>query len=59
MSASYVSPLAEGKKYDQHRRIYLPRWVEEQLGLTPGVSYVTFIPEGDTITIRKVSISLD
>lgn len=54
-----INPLAEVKKYDPHRRVYLPRWVEEKLGLMPGESYVTFVPNGDEITIRKVSISLD
>ena len=54
-----INPLAEVKKYDPHRRVYLPRWVEEQLGLVPGESYVTFVPKTGDITIRKVSISLD
>ena len=46
------------KKYDINRRIYLPKWVEEDLGIIPGQSYVTFVQDGKNIVIKKVSISI-
>ena len=50
--------VTDVKKYDINRRIYLPKWVEEDLGLVPGQSYVTFVQDGSNIAIKKVSISL-
>ena len=32
--------------------------LEEDLGLIPGQSYVTFVQDGDNIVIKKVSISI-
>ena len=52
-------PITDVKKYDINRRIYLPKWVEEDLGLVPGECYVTFIQRGENIVIKKVSISID
>ena len=51
-------PVTDVKKYDINRRIYLPKWVEEDLGLIPGQSYVTFVQDGNNIVIKKVSISI-
>ena len=51
-------PVTDVKKYDINRRIYLPKWVEEDLGLIPGQSYVTFVQDGSNIVIKKVSISI-
>jgi len=51
-------PVTDVKKYDINRRIYLPKWVEEDLGLMPGQSYVTFVQDGRNIVIKKVSISI-
>ena len=51
-------PVTEVKKYDINRRIYLPKWVEEDLGIIPGQSYVTFVQDGKNIVIKKVSISI-
>ena len=50
--------VTDVKKYDINRRIYLPKWVEEDLGLMPGQSYVTFVQDGNNIVIKKVSISI-
>ena len=50
--------VTDVKKYDINRRIYLPKWVEEDLGLMPGQSYVTFVQDGSNIVIKKVSISI-
>ncbi|MDG1544972.1 MAG: hypothetical protein P8R32_01815 [Candidatus Poseidoniia archaeon] len=52
-------PITDVKKYDINRRIYLPKWVEEELALVPGECYVTFIQRGENIVIKKVSISID
>ena len=52
-------PITDVKKYDINRRIYLPKWVEEDLGLVPGECYVTFTQRGENIVIKKVSISID
>ena len=52
-------PITDVKKYDINRRIYLPKWVEEDLDLVPGECYVTFIQRGENIVIEKVSISID
>ena len=51
-------PVTDVKKYDINRRIYLPKWVEEDLGINPGESYVTFVRKGDDIVIKRVSISI-
>ena len=51
-------PVTDVKKYDINRRIYLPKWVEEDLGIIPGQSYVTFVQDGKNIVIKKVSISI-
>ena len=51
-------PVTDVKKYDMNRRIYIPKWVEENLGLSPGQSYVTFVQDGRNIVIKKVSISI-
>ena len=51
-------PDTDVKKYDINRRIYLPKWVEEDLGIIPGQSYVTFVQDGKNIVIKKVSISI-
>ena len=51
-------PGTDVKKYDINRRIYLPKWVEEDLGIIPGQSYVTFVQDGKNIVIKKVSISI-
>ena len=51
-------PVTDVKKYDINRRIYLPKWVEEDLGIIPGQSYVTFVKDGKNIVIKKVSISI-
>ena len=51
-------PVTDVMKYDINRRIYLPKWVEEELGITPGESYVTFVRKGTDIVIKKVSISI-
>jgi len=51
-------PVTDVKKYDINRRIYLPKWVEEDLGINPGESYVTFVTKGDDIVIKRVSISI-
>ena len=52
--------ITDVKKYDINRRIYLPKWVEEDLGLVPGESYVTFDKEGtDIVRLRKVKIVYD
>ena len=51
-------PVTDVKKYDINRRIYLPKWDEEDLGLIPGQSYVTFVQDGNNIVIKKVSISI-
>tara|TARA_B100001146_G_scaffold223398_1_gene237926 strand:- start:1244 stop:1420 length:177 start_codon:yes stop_codon:yes gene_type:complete len=50
--------VTDVKKYDINRRIYLPKWVEEDLGLMPGQSYVTFVQDKNNILIKKVSISI-
>ena len=47
-------PVTDVKKYDINRRIYLPKWVEEELGINPGESYVTFVRKGDDIVIKRV-----
>ena len=52
-------PITDVKKYDINRRIYLPKWVEEDLDLVPGECYVTFIQRGENIVIKKVSIIID
>ena len=52
-------PITNVKKYDINRRIYLPKWVEEDLELVPGECYVTFIQSGKNILIKKVSITVD
>ena len=54
-----MDPITDVKKYDKFRRVYLPRWVEEELGLIPGKNYVTFVSKNGDITIKKVNISLD
>ena len=51
-------PVTDVKKYDINRRIYLPKLVEEDLGIIPGQSYVTFVQDGKNIVIKKVSISI-
>jgi len=51
-------PVTDVKKYDINRRIYLPKWVEEELGITPGESYVTFVRNGKDVLIKRVSISI-
>ena len=51
-------PVTDVKKYDINRRIYLPKWVEEDLGINPGESYGTFVRKGDDIVIKRVSISI-
>ena len=51
-------PVTDVKKYDINRRIYLPKWVEEDLEIIPGQSYVTFVQDGKNIVIKKVSISI-
>ena len=51
-------PVTDVKKYDINRRIYLPKWVEEDLGINPGESYDTFVRKGDDIVIKRVSISI-
>ena len=51
-------PVTDVKKYDINRRIYLPKWVEEELGITPGESYVTFVRNGEDVLIKRVSISI-
>ena len=51
-------PVTDVKKYDINRRIYLPKWVEEDLGIIPGQSYVTFVQDRKNIVIKKVSISI-
>ena len=59
INAIELMPITDVKKYDINRRIYLPKWVEEDLGLVPGECYVTFIQRGENIVIKKVSISID
>ncbi len=51
-------PVTDVKKYDVNRRIYLPRWVEEELELIPGKSYVTFIEANGEVVMKRVSISI-
>ena len=51
-------PVTDVKKYDINRRIYLPKWVEEELEITPGESYVTFVRNGKDVVIKRVSISI-
>ena len=51
-------PGTDVKKYDINRRIYLPKWVEEELGINPGESYVTFVRNGEDVVIKRVSISI-
>ena len=51
-------PVTDVKKYDINRIIYLPKWVEEDLGINPGESHVTFVRIGDDIVIKRVSISI-
>ena len=51
-------PVTDVKKYDINRRIYLPKWVEEELGITPGESYVTFVRNGKDVVIKRVTISI-
>ena len=52
--------ITDVKKYDINRRVYLPKWVEEDLGLVPGESYVTFDKEGtEVVRLRKVKIVYD
>ena len=51
-------PVTDVKKYYINRRIYLPKLVEEDLGIIPGQSYVTFVQDGKNIVIKKVSISI-
>ena len=53
-----VQNVTDVKKFDMNRRIYLPRWVEEELGLQAGESYVTFVQEGASICIKKVAITI-
>ncbi len=53
-----VQNVTDVKKFDMNRRIYLPRWVEEELGLQAGESYVTFVQEGNSICIKKVAITI-
>jgi bifunctional DNA-binding transcriptional regulator/antitoxin component of YhaV-PrlF toxin-antitoxin module len=52
------TPVTDVKKYDINRRIYLPKWVEEELEITPGSSYVTFVQNGEDVVIKRVSISI-
>ena len=54
-----MDPITDVKKYDIQRRIYLPKWVEEELEVIPGKNYVTFLPKNGDIVIKKVNISLD
>ena len=51
-------PVTDVKKYDINRIIYLTKLVEEDLGIIPGQSYVTFVQDGKNIVIKKVSISI-
>ena len=55
--------ITDVKKYDINRRVYIPKWVEEDLGLIPGQSYVTFVQkecdDGKNIVIKKVKIVFD
>ncbi|MDP6363914.1 MAG: hypothetical protein QF366_02700 [Candidatus Poseidoniia archaeon] len=50
--------VTDVKKYDMNRRIYLPRWVEEELNLVAGETYVTFVKSGDEVLIKKVAITI-
>ena len=50
--------VTDVKKYDINRRIYLPRWVEEELNLVAGETYVTFVKNGNEVLIKKVSITI-
>ena len=51
-------PVTDVKKYDINRRIYLPKWVEEDLGIIPGQSYVTFVQDGNNIVITLMFLSI-
>ena len=51
-------PVTDVKKYDINRRIYLPKLVEEDSGILPRQSYVTFVHDGQNIVIKKLSISI-
>ena len=50
--------VTDVKKYDMNRRIYLPRWVEEELNLVAGETYVTFVKNGNEVLIKKVAITI-
>ena len=50
--------VTDVKKYDINRCIYLPRWVEEELNLVAGETYVTFVKNGNEVLIKKVSITI-
>ena len=53
-----VQNVTDVKKFDMNRRIYLPRWVEEELNLVAGETYVTFVKNGNEVLIKKVSITI-
>ena len=50
--------VTDVKKYDINRRIYLPRWVEEELNLVAGETYATSVKSGDEVLIKKVAITI-